>query len=130
MSAVQLKAGTHYPCPRPVNTGIILDTRVHGRTREHDQSTRVACTELEAYIYLYIKTSSSDMREAGGSVWSRGWGGGPDHGQWTTTPLKVVPQRRDNVFFLGNNFIHPSSFFTCDVKRLKQTNESKRPRKS
>jgi len=23
-------AGTHYPCSRPVNTGVILDTRVHG----------------------------------------------------------------------------------------------------
>jgi len=26
-----VKLGTYYPCPRPVNTGIQNDVRVHGR---------------------------------------------------------------------------------------------------
>jgi len=35
-----LKLGTHYPCPRPVKTGIQNDARDHGPW------TRVECTEL------------------------------------------------------------------------------------
>jgi len=30
LQAAGLKAGTHYPCSRAVNTGVILDTREHG----------------------------------------------------------------------------------------------------
>ena len=37
----RVKLGTLHPCPRPVNTGVIFDTRVHG------PCSRVASTARE-----------------------------------------------------------------------------------
>jgi len=52
-SSALVKLGTHYtrvhgPCPRVMDTDVILATHVHGpdTTRKHGPWTRVVCTEL------------------------------------------------------------------------------------